>query len=119
MARTVSDVALFLSTIAGHHPPDPNRPHRRPALSPRPARALDEGGARGLVHLDGGIPFEPEITRVVHAQRQHFLDLGCVVEEAEPAFDGVDEAFPILRHLSFHANYAKLAARIPPCSRTR
>jgi amidase len=61
----------------------------------------------------GGIPFEPEILRVVHAQRQAFVDLGCVVEDAEPSFDGVDEAFPTLRHLSYHANYARLARENP------
>ena len=60
---------------------------------------------RGL----GGIPFEPEVRRVVDANRAVFEQLGCIVEEAEPAFDGVDEAFPTLRHLSYHSNYAALA----------
>jgi len=61
----------------------------------------------------GGIPFESEIRRVVNANRNAFADLGCVVEEAEPDFVGVDEAFPILRHLSYHANYARLARENP------
>ena len=39
---------------------------------------------RGL----GGIPFEPEIRRVIDANRRVFEQLGCVVEEAEPDFDG-------------------------------
>ncbi len=64
---------------------------------------------RGL----GGIPFEPEIRRVIDANRAVFERLGCIVEEAEPAFDGVDEAFPTLRHLSYHANYAALARQRP------
>ena len=50
----------------------------------------------------GGIPFEPEIRRVVDGNRQAFEDLGCVVEEAEPDFAGVDEAFPILRYSANH-----------------
>lgn len=113
MARTVADVALFLSTIVGPHAPDP--------------LAIDEDGTRFRAPLNrsfkgtrvawfktlGGIPFEPEITRVVHANRQAFLDLGCIVEEAEPDFVGVDEAFPVLRHLSYHASYAKLARENP------
>jgi amidase len=49
----------------------------------------------------------------VNANRQAFVDLGCVVEQAEPDFGGVDEAFPILRHLSYHASYAKLARENP------
>ncbi|MCX5761834.1 MAG: amidase family protein, partial [Gemmatimonadetes bacterium] len=59
-----------------------------------------------------------EITRVVHANRQAFVDLGCVVEEADPDFTGVDEAFLILRHLSFHSNYAKMARANPSMFKT-
>ena len=113
MARTVADVALFLSTISGYHPPDPIALTDDPARFRAPLERSMKGARVAWVTAMGGIPFEPEITRVVHAQRQAFLDLGCVVEEAEPAFDGVDEAFPILRHLSFHANYAKLARENP------
>jgi amidase len=36
-----------------------------------------------------------------------------VVEEAEPDFSGVDEAFPTLRHLSYHSSYAALAKQRP------
>jgi amidase len=61
----------------------------------------------------GGIPFEPEILRVVDETRKTFLDLGCVVEEAEPSFAGVDEAFPTLRHLSYHARFAAPAKANP------
>jgi amidase len=35
------------------------------------------------------------------------------VEEAEPDFEGVDEAFATLRHLSYHSNYAALARQRP------
>ncbi len=113
MARTVADVALFLSTIVGPHSPDP--------------LAISEDGARFRAPLGrtfkgvrvawfkdlGGIPFESEITRVVNANRKVFEDLGCVVEQAEPDFAGVDEAFPILRHLSYHSSYAALARERP------
>ncbi|MEO6528949.1 MAG: amidase [Gemmatimonadaceae bacterium] len=113
MARSVADVALFLSTIVGPHAPDP--------------LALDEDGARFRAPLArafkgtrvawfkdlGGIPFEPEITRVVNGNRQAFVDLGCAVEEAEPDFTGVEDAFKILRHASYHANYSKLAREHP------
>jgi amidase len=113
MARTVADVALFLSTFVGPHTPDP--------------LVIDEDGARFRAPLArsfkgtrvawfrnlGGVPFESEITRVVNANRQAFLDLGCIVEEAEPDFAGVDDAFPILRHLSYHSNYAKAARENP------
>ena len=113
MARSVADVALFLSAIAGVHAPDPT------SLADDPARFRDalDGDVRGTRvawFTDmGGLPFAPEVTRVVHGMRQAFVDLGCTVEEAEPDFTGVDEAFPTLRHLTFHANYAALAAANP------
>src|SRR5262249_43863868 len=39
--------------------------------------------------------------------------LGCVMEQAEPDFTGIADAFPILRHLSYHARYATLARQHP------
>ena len=98
MARSVADVALFLSAIAGHDPRSP--------------LSIAEDGARfrGPLERDfkgvrvawwqglGGIPFEPEIRRVVDANRRVFEGLGCIVEEAEPDFAGVDQAFPALRY---------------------
>ena len=62
--------------------------------SDRTSRAFVSRGGASL----GGIPFEPEIRRVVDANRKVFEGLGCVVEEAEPDFTGVDEAFPVLRY---------------------
>jgi amidase len=113
MARTVADTALFLSAIAGPHPADPlslsDDPARFAAPLGRDFRGVRVAWWRGL----GGIPFEPEIRRVVDANRRVFEELGCVVEEAEPDFAGVDEAFPILRHPSYHASYAALARQRP------
>jgi amidase len=113
MARTVADVALFLSAIAG---PDSRSPLSIPEDGARFGAPLgrDFKGVRvawwrGL----GGIPFEPEIRRVVDANRSVFEDLGCVVEEAEPDFAGVDEAFLALRHPPFHSQYAGLARQRP------
>jgi amidase len=113
IARTVADVALFLSAIAG---PDPRNPL---SIQEDPARfraTLDRNFKgdriawwRGL----GGIPFEPEIRRVVDANRKVFEDLGCVVEEAEPDFTGVDAAFPLLRYAANHPQYAPLVRERP------
>jgi amidase len=96
MARTVADVALFLSAIAG---PDPRSP-----------LALQDDGARFRAPLErdftgvrvawwkglGGIPVEPEVSSIVNANKPVFERLGCLVE-AEPDFSGVADAFPILR----------------------
>jgi amidase len=42
-----------------------------------------------------------------------FVELGCEVHDEEPDFTGVDEAFPILRHIPYHANFAVLAREHP------
>jgi amidase len=113
MARSVADVALFLSVIAA---PDALNPL---VLGDDPARFAgrldrDFKGTRVAWYKDlGGIPFEPEIKRVVGDARRAVESLGCVVEEAEPDFGGVDEAFPTLRHLSYHSSYAALAKQRP------
>lgn len=113
MARTVADVALFLSAMAGPHAPDPLCIDEDGATFRAPLARNIKGTRIAWFTNLGGVPFDSEITRVVHANRQAFVDLGCVVEEAEPDFTGVDEAFPILRHLSFHSNYAKMARANP------
>jgi amidase len=113
MARTVADVALFLSAIAGH---DPRSPLSIPEDGSRFAAPLGRSFKgvrvawwRGL----GGVPFEPAIRSVVDANRRIFEDLGCVVEDAEPDFTGVDEAFATLRYASNHAQYSPLARERP------
>ena len=45
---------------------------------------------------------------VVNGTRRVFEDLGCVVEEAEPDFTGVAEAFPALRFTGNHPQYSAL-----------
>jgi amidase len=113
MARSVADVALFLSVIAARDA------HNPLVLADDPARFAsrldrDFKGTRIAWYKDlGGIPFEPEIKHVAGDARGAFESLGCVVEEAEPDFSGVDEAFPTLRHLSYHSSYAALAKQRP------
>jgi amidase len=113
MARSVADVALFLSVLAT---PDMGNPT---VLVDDPARfagRLDRSfkGARIAWYKDlGGLPFEPEIRRVIGDQRRVFESLGCIVEEAEPDFTGVGDAFPTLRHLTYHARYAAMAKQRP------
>ena len=113
MARTVADAALFLSAIAG---PDPRDPLSIPEDGARFARPLGRSfkGVRVAWWKDlGGIPVEPEVRRVVDANRAVFERLGCIVEEAEPDFDGARDAFATLRHVAYHANYSALVKQRP------
>jgi amidase len=113
MGRTVADVALFLSALVGPHAPDPLCIDESGAQFRAPLVRNFKGTRVAWFKNLGGIPFESEITRVVNGSRNAFVDLGCVVEDAEPDFTGVDDAFPILRHLSYHANYSKPARENP------
>ncbi len=113
IARTVADVALFLSAIAGADPHNPLSIHEDPAQFRAPLDR-DFTGVRVAWWRDlGGIPFEPEIRRVVDGTRRVFEDLGCIVEQAEPDFTGLDEAFPLLRYVANHARYAPLVRKRP------
>jgi amidase len=113
MARSVADVALFLSAIAG---PDSRSPLSNPedgsrfgARLERDFKGVRVAWWRGL----GGIPFETDVRQVVDAQRRVFESLGCVVENAEPDFEGVDQAFPALRYAASYAQNAALVRERP------
>jgi amidase len=108
MARSVADVALFLSAIAGHDPSSPLSIAEDGSQFRAPLER-DFKGVRVAWWRDlGGIPFEPEIRQVIDANRRVFESLGCSVEEAEPDFTGVDQAFPALRFASNHPQSAPL-----------
>ena len=109
MARTVADVALFLSAIAG---PDSRSPLALPDAGAkfreplgRDFKGVRIGWWKGL----GGMPVEADVVRIVNANRSVFESLGCHVEESEPDFSGVAEAFPILRYAASYPQYSELA----------
>ena len=97
MGRTVEDVALFLSALAG---PDA----RAPLSDETPGAAFAGDLSRDFRDVRvawwkdlGGIPVDPQVRRITNAQRTVFEQLGCIVEEAEPDWAGVDETFRTLR----------------------
>jgi amidase len=108
MARTVEDVALLLSVMAG---PDPRSPIAIAEPGERFARPLarDFRGVRLAWSRDlGGLPVDPRVTAVLEGQRHVFADLGAIVEEAEPDFTGADESFRAWRAWRFALAYADL-----------
>ncbi len=109
MARNVRDCALLLSVMAGH--------------DSRCPISINESGDRFSVPLDRDFKgarvawfrdmdhsaFDPRIVNQVNAQRRLFENLGCIIDEIEPDWRGVDEAFQIFRAWGFLA----LADQIP------
>lgn len=101
MGRTVRDVALQLSAIAG---PDP----RVPSALPFPPDVFktdltrEFNGVRVAWSQDlGGYPVESIITSVCNAQRHVFADLGCAVDDADPDLSDADDIFQVMRAYSF------------------
>jgi amidase len=108
MARTVADVALMLSAIAG---PDPRAPLSIAEAGARFARPLERDlrGVRLAWSRDlGGLPVDPRVTAAIDAQRQVFAALGCVIEDAEPDWSGADEAFKTWRAWHFELGMGEL-----------
>ena len=108
MARTVQDVALTMSAIAG---PDPRAPISLQDPGQLFARSLerDFNGTRIAWSPDlGGLPVEPEVTRAMQAQRQTFADLGCIVEDATPDLRDADEIFSVMRAWNFELSFGAL-----------
>jgi amidase len=105
MARTVDDLALMLSVIAGLDPRVPlslDEPGGSFAAVPE----LDPRALRIAIAADFGsaLPVDPEIVAAVEAAGTVFAGLGAAVEPALPDLRGAEKAFLIRRAWLFAAN---------------
>ena len=108
MARTVEDVALLLSAMAG---PDPRSPLSRPEDPRQFAQPLarDFTNTRVAWCLDfAGLPFDPRVTAALEPLARVFSDLGCILDTPQPDFSGADEAFKTFRAHAFAAKFHPL-----------
>ena len=97
LARSVSDVALLLSVMAGPDPREhmtyPSHPSVFGALSSRNVAGVRVAWCPDL----GGLPLDPRVRAVLNAERRTFEQIGCVVEEAVPDLRDADEIFLTIR----------------------
>jgi amidase len=114
MGRTVADVALQLSVLAG---PDPRVPI---SLSDDPAgfAAPLPDSLAGLrvawaPDLGGRVTVDSAITSVLASSAAAFAELGATVEDDSPDLSGADDVFGTLRAWIFDTNYSDLARRHP------
>lgn len=112
IARSVEDIALFMSVTAGK---DPRVPHPQ-AVDPKVFRAgldTDMRGVRIAWSRDFGIgvPVEPEIVSHLERQLAVFEELGAVVEEASPDFSEADLVFGNTRAMDFAAGLGSVVER--------
>jgi amidase len=108
MARSVQDVALMLSAIAG---PDP----RSPIAIAEPGSVFSASLERDFKGVKvawsknlGELPVDPRVTQVLEHQRRVLHDLGCIVEAGQPDFSGADEIFKVWRAWRFELRYTEL-----------
>jgi amidase len=97
MARSVGDVAFLLGAMAGAHARDPAVYPCDPSSFLKPLEG-DFKDTRIAWSPDlGGLPLDRRVRAVLEAQRQTFIDLGCIVEDACPDLTGADEVFLTIR----------------------
>ncbi|HJR70771.1 MAG TPA: amidase family protein, partial [Gammaproteobacteria bacterium] len=111
LARSVADVALLMSVMAG---PDPRDPSLLP-VDPTAFRGELEREFRGVRVAWcpdlGGLPVDTRVLAVLSAQRKTFEDLGLIVEEAHPDLAEADSIFLTIRAFRSAANYGPLLAQ--------
>ncbi len=109
MARTVEDLSLFLSAIAGYDDRSPSSISEPGSVFSEP---LDRGfsGVRvAFTHdLGGEFPVDERVRNVFDGSRPVFEDIGCAVEETAPDFSGADEVFKVLRAWHFELSHGEL-----------
>ena len=87
IARTVPDLAMMLSVIAGYDPRVPLSIREDPAKFRAPlARSLKGVRIAWGRDFGGYLPFEPGVLDLCEKALRVFEDLGCIVEEAMPAY---------------------------------
>ena len=100
MARTVGDLALLLTAIAG---PDLRAPlsHGEPSAFAGDLRG-DLAGLRVAWCPDlGGLPIEAEVLAVLGTARGMMVAAGCEVDDVALDLSAADQAFETLRALAF------------------
>jgi amidase len=108
IARTVADVALMLSTIAG---PDDSAPLSYEVDTSEFTRAVKAPSIKGwriawTADLHGLIPVDKEVARVAHDALRVLRSLGARIETACPDFSEVNEIVPGTRGLAMVALHA-------------
>jgi amidase len=108
MARTVEDVALMLSVLAG---PDP----RAPISITEPGNVFADSLERDFHSVRiawskdlGGLPVDPRVSQALEPGREVLAALGIKVIEAAPDLSDADEVFRVLRAYNFELTHGAL-----------
>jgi amidase len=111
MGRTVTDVAMLLSVMAGHDSRAPLSIDQDPAIFAEPLKR-DFKGTRiaWLGNFNGYLQIQPDVLRLCRESFKAFESIGCSVEEARPDYppEKVWQCWLTLRHWSMAGELATL-----------
>jgi amidase len=101
MARTVQDVALLLSVMAGPDERSPISINEPGSTFSRPLQRDFKGARIAWSRNLGRYPVQPVVNEVCDRARSVFAALGCQVDDGQPDFNDADEIFQMLRAWAF------------------
>ena len=110
MARSIDDLALFFSVLAGPHP---HIPHGLPEAGATFAtvKPVDLANLRIAVSEDfGGLPVAPAIRSTIAELRQTLAAAGAQVTDAAPNLADARRIFHILRAEGFRRRFGAMSA---------
>jgi amidase len=110
MARSVDDIALFLSVLVGDDKRVPFA-FTDPPSAFHPVTPLELRGVRVALTNDFGLPVQAEIRACIDATGVLLESLGATVEHACPDLSGATEVFHVMRANSFHARFGTLPSK--------
>jgi amidase len=110
MARTVADVAMLLSVMAGADPRDPACDRSDPSVFRGNLQRTFRGARVAWCPDLGGLPLDPRVRAVLDPHRTTLEKLGCSVEDACPDLSRADAIFLTLRAFRSAAVYGSLLA---------
>ena len=97
MARTVGDVALFLSAIAGPDSRSPISIEQPGLIFAAPLERNFSNVRIAYVPDLDGLPVDPRVASRIESSVSVLESLGCIVEQTTPDFVNADEVFKTLR----------------------
>jgi len=113
LGRSVADLALVLSTLAGPDARAPLSINESGELFARPLNRNFKGARIAWFKNLGGVPFDLRVRTVVDAHRSTFESLGCIVEQAEPDFASAEITFRTLRAWDSANTYGERLSKHP------
>ncbi len=113
MARTVTDISLMLSAIAGPDRRCPLSIMENPSIFQQSLQRDFKGVRVAWSRTLGGLPVDNEVLTVIDGAARSLEDLGCIVEEVDPDLKEADEVFHVMRAWHMESSLGDLLKKHP------